>query len=40
MIKNIDNLKKCQIICKNQEQVKNCLNYLEQLGFRVEKKIL
>ena len=38
MIKNIDNLKKCQIICKNQEQVKNCLNYLEQLGFRVEKK--
>ena len=36
MIKNIDNLKKCQIICKNQEQVKNCLNYLEQLGFDVE----
>ena len=36
MIKNIDNLKKCQIICKNQEQVKNCLNYLERLGFDVE----
>ena len=36
MIKNIKNLKNIQIVCKNQEQVKDCLNYLEQLGFKVE----
>lgn len=33
MIKNINDLKKCQIICRNQKQVKDCLNYLRQLGF-------
>ena len=36
MIKNIEKLKNIQIVCRNQEQVKNCLNYLEQLGFDVE----
>ena len=36
MIKNIEELKNIQIVCRNQEQVKNCLNYLEQLGFDVE----
>lgn len=35
-IKNINDLKKIQIVCRNQEQVKNCLNYLKQLGFDVE----
>ena len=38
MIKNIEDLKNIQIVCRNQEQVKNCFNYLEQLGFRVKKK--
>ena len=38
MIKNIEDLKNIQIVCRNQEQVKNCLNYLEQLGFSVKKK--
>lgn len=38
MIKNIEDLKNIQIVCRNQEQVKDCLNYLKQLGFRVEKK--
>ena len=36
MIKKIEELKNIQIVCRNQEQVKNCLNYLEQLGFDVE----
>ena len=36
MIKNIEELKNIQIVCKNQEQVKNCLNYLEQLGFDID----
>lgn len=36
MIKNIKNLKNIQIVCKNQEQVKDCLNYLKQLGFDVD----
>ena len=40
MIKNIEDLKNIQIVCRNQEQVKNCLNYLEQLGFGVEKNII
>lgn len=31
-----EDLKKIQIVCRNQEQVKNCLNYLKQLGFDVE----
>ena len=36
MIKNIEDLKNIQIVCRNQEQVKNCFNYLKQLGFDVE----
>ena len=36
MIKNIEELKNIQIVCRNQEQVKNCLNYLKQLGFDVD----
>ena len=36
MIKNIEELKNIQIVCRNQEQVKNCFNYLNQLGFDVE----
>ena len=36
MIKNIEDLKNIQIVCRNQEQVKDCLNYLKQLGFDVE----
>lgn len=36
MIKNIEDLKKIQIVCKNQEQVKNCLNYIKQLGLDVD----
>lgn len=36
MIKNIEDLKKIQIVCRNQEQVKDCLDYLKQLGFDVE----
>jgi hypothetical protein len=36
MIKNIEDLKKIQIVCRNQNQVKDCLNYLKQLGFDVE----
>lgn len=35
MIKNIEDLKNIQIVCRNQEQVKDCLDYLEQLGFNV-----
>ena len=35
IIKNIDDLKKVQIVCRNQEQVKDCLNYLEQLEFKI-----
>ena len=35
MIKNIEDLKNIQIVCRNQEQVKNCLNHLGQLGFKV-----
>ena len=35
-IKNIEDLKKCQIVCRNQDQVKDCLNYLKQLGFSIE----
>ena len=34
MIKKED-LKKCQIVCRNQNQVKDCFNYLEQLGFKI-----
>lgn len=36
MIKNIEELKNIQIVCRNREQVKNCLNYLEQLGFDID----
>lgn len=36
MIKNIEELKNIQIVCKNREQIKNCLNYLEQLGFDID----
>ena len=36
MIKNIEDLKNIQIVCRNQEQVKDCLNYLKQLGFDIE----
>jgi hypothetical protein len=36
MIKNIEDLKNIQIVCRNQNQVKDCLNYLKQLGFVVE----
>lgn len=35
MIKNIKDLKKIQIVCRNQNQVKDCLKYLKQLGFDV-----
>ena len=35
-IKKIEYLKKCQIVCREIEQAKNCLNYLKQLGFYVE----
>lgn len=36
MIKNIEDLKKCQIVCREKEQVKNCLNYLEQLVLDID----
>lgn len=36
MIKNIEDLKNIQIVCRNQEQVKNCLSFLKKLGFKVE----
>ena len=36
MIKNIEEFKNIQIVCRNREQVKNCLNYLEQLGFDID----
>jgi hypothetical protein len=36
MIKNINDLKKCQMVCREREDTKNCLNYLKQLGFDVE----
>lgn len=36
MIKNMEDLKNIQIVCRNQKQVKNCLNYLKQLGFDVD----
>lgn len=35
MIKNIKDLKKCQIVCRNKQDVENCLNMLEELGFEV-----
>ena len=38
MIKNIEELKNIQIVCRNQNHVEDCLNYLKQLGFRVKKK--
>ena len=36
MIKNIEDFTNVQIVCRNQNQVKDCLNYLKQLGFDVE----
>lgn len=35
MIKNIDDLKKCQIVCRNDKDIEDCLNMLEELGFEV-----
>ena len=35
MIKNIEELKKIQIVCKKIDQVEDCYNHLEQLGFKV-----
>ena len=35
MIKNIEDLKKVQIVCKKIDQVEDCYNHLEQLGFKV-----
>ena len=35
MIKNIEELKKIQIVCKRIDQVEDCYNHLEQLGFKV-----
>ena len=34
-IKNIEYLKNIQIVCKNQKDIENCLNMLEELGFKV-----
>ena len=39
MIKNIEQLKNIQIVCRNQEQVKDCLNYLKQLLEVAKKEI-
>lgn len=36
MIKNIEDLKRIQIVCKNQKDIEDCLNMLEELGFEVE----
>lgn len=36
MIKNKNDLKNIQIVCRNQEQVKNCFKMLKELGFDVE----
>ena len=36
MIKNIEDLKHIQIVCRrNKQDVENCLNLLEELGFKV-----
>ena len=35
MIKNIEDLKKVQIVCRKIDQVEDCYNHLEQLGFKV-----
>lgn len=35
MIKNINDLKNIQIVCRNKQDIENCLNMLEELGFEV-----
>ena len=35
MIKNIEDLKKCQIVCRNDKDIEDCLNMLEELDFEV-----
>ena len=35
MIKNIEDLKKVQIVCRNQKDIEDCLNMVEELGFEV-----
>lgn len=37
-IKNKEDLKKCQIVCREREDTKSCLNMLEELGFNIEKE--
>lgn len=34
-IKNIEDLKNIQIVCKSEKDIENCLNMLEELGFEV-----
>lgn len=34
-IKNIEYLKKIQIVCRNDKDIEDCLNMLEELGFEV-----
>ena len=35
MIKNIKDLKKIQIVCRRKEEIEDCFNMLEELGFEV-----
>ena len=35
MIKKIEDLKNIQIVCRKIDQVEDCYNYLEQLGFKI-----
>lgn len=39
MIKNLEELKEYNIICTNTDEVKECLDILEQLGFKIVETI-
>lgn len=39
MIKNLEKLKKYNIICTNTDEIKECLDILEKLGFEIVKTI-
>lgn len=39
MIKNLENLKKYNIICTNTDEVKECLDILKKLGFKIGSRV-
>lgn len=39
MIKNLEKLKEYNIICTNTDEVKECLDILKKLGFKIYDEI-